>query len=154
MKYRRLVVALAVAAGILGVASPTMAAVGASTDSAVTTTSPWQDVLGVSDPRPTLTVLDLQRMAEHAAQRPLAPADQAAVYASDRDPTWEELAAVAAGRSDPGIQLLTFATGVVPTTSIGDLTSGVPTAQSAVVRVRVVCRSDGTCRIKIRVVVH
>jgi hypothetical protein len=117
----------------------------------VTTGTEWQDVVELTDPPRTLTMLDLERMGEQASHQSLAPADQAVVFASDREPTWEEIAAVLAGQPDPGIRIY----GVVdttPTTTAGDITTGVPVPQAAKAVFKLTCNYKGKCKLKIKII--
>ena len=128
MRYRRflplLTVALSVAVGAGAVSAQTLA-------TAASATSEWEEVpLHLSNPSPSLTVLEIERLAEQAAHRPLPAIGRAVVYTSDpRRP--DDAQSILSGHPNPGVRVYKDMP-TVPTTTLKDITYGVPVPQGVI----------------------
>jgi hypothetical protein len=137
-----------VAALIASIVTGPQAAQAASAPAAA---SQWLEVLSLDSPPMGLTVQDLHRRAEQAVGAALPLPDQAAVFESGYDPTWEEIEAVVAGTSLPGLTLYAIVDQPDPSSTLDKLTNGSGVSpQRSVYVFKIVCRRDH-CRMKLRV---
>jgi hypothetical protein len=106
---------------------------GTTAAPAAAATTTWERVpLQLTNPSPTMTVAELERVAEQSAGRPLPPFARAVVFTTTSTIGQDAaIQSVLAGSPAPGIRIHKDAP-TTPATTLGGITAGTPVPQGVI----------------------